>query len=90
MEPVKRCWPWLAAATGAIMAVWLLPTAAWAQAGPGPSLVGDELARRPRRSPSGLLGGCCCLLIVLGIVLIVMQFRRLKRRRNTDTTQRPS
>ncbi|NJC73815.1 hypothetical protein HC031_29480 [Planosporangium thailandense] len=86
MEPVKRWWRWLAAAAGTIVTSWLMPAAAWAQAGPGTRLVGDELARRSRQSPSGLLAGCCCLMVVLVIVLIVMQFRRLRRRRNTDTT----
>ncbi|GII21538.1 hypothetical protein [Planosporangium mesophilum] len=79
MEPVKRWWLWLTAATAATVALWLLPAAAWAQSGPGVALVGNELARSPRRGGTGLLGGCCCLVVVLAVVLAVMLVRRRRQ-----------
>jgi uncharacterized membrane-anchored protein len=79
MEPVKRWWLWLSAATTAIVTLFLLPAAAWAQSGPAVALVGDELARRPRRGGSGLLGGCCLLVVVLLVVLLVLLMRRRRQ-----------
>jgi hypothetical protein len=79
MGPVRQWWLSLATMMAATVTLWLLPTAAWAQSGPGVALVGDELARRPRRGGSGLLLGCCCLVVVLAIVLVVMLVRRRRQ-----------
>jgi hypothetical protein len=79
MEPVKRWWLSLATMIAATVTLWLLPGAAWAQSGPGVGLVGDELARQPRRGGTGLLGACCCLVVVLAIVLVVMLLRRRRQ-----------
>jgi uncharacterized membrane-anchored protein len=79
MEQVKRWCRWLAAATAATVTLWLLPAAAWAQSGPGVALIGDELARGPRRGGTGLVGACCCLVVVLAVVLVVMLVRRRRQ-----------
>jgi membrane protein implicated in regulation of membrane protease activity len=79
MEPVKRWWLWLTAATTATVALWLLPAAAWAQSGPGVALVGNELARRPRGRSLAPVGACCCLVVVLAVVLVVMLVRRRRQ-----------
>jgi uncharacterized membrane-anchored protein len=79
MGPVRRWWLSMATMIATTVTLWLLPAAAWAQNGPGVALVGDELARRPRRGGSGLLGACCCLVVVLAIVLVVMLLRRRRQ-----------
>ncbi|MGC9669569.1 hypothetical protein ACNTMW_23830 [Planosporangium sp. 12N6] len=79
MELLRRWSVWLAATAVAVVSTALLPAAAWADGGPAVALVGDELARRPRRGGTGLASACCCLVVVLAIVLVVMLVRRRRQ-----------
>jgi hypothetical protein len=80
MSTVTRWWIRAGAALSAVLAIVLVPAAAWAHSAPGTVLI--EAARRRPRFGGGLFvfGLLCCLVVVGGIVLLVLLISRRRRR----------
>ena len=74
---MNRTWvPLAAGATGV-----LLPSAAWADAGPNEGSTGDTLAKSGKAvAAAGGLGLLCCLVVVGGIALAIVMIIRRRRR----------